>query len=186
MVLSSLYHILYQVQARSVLRQSLLITCLSFRRLSVLGKWEGLPPDPAYPRPSLLSRHYCPGPGRRSLSPSLRQMALLSLRLSSCLAKAPMLGLCMVFLLSLRLIRQALAFLPMLSCLCPFLDLSLPVCELLGTLAGVQPHTTCPCISIPTPSVPRLCGSHSAQRLAPGSASQPHPCHGQHSWQYTH
>ena len=46
-VFSSLYHILYQVHVKSVLGQILLITCLSLRSLSALGKWEGLPPDPA-------------------------------------------------------------------------------------------------------------------------------------------
>lgn len=71
------------------------------------------------------------------------------------------------FSLSLKLIRPAFGLSPHALLPVPhFLELCLPVCELLSALAGVQPHAACPCISIPTPSAPWPCGSHSAQRLA--------------------
>lgn len=57
-VFSSLYHILYQVHVKSVLGQILLITCLSLRSLSALGKWEGLP----LTLPSHASHSLPPGP----------------------------------------------------------------------------------------------------------------------------
>jgi hypothetical protein len=102
-VLSSLYHILYQMHARSVLGQIFLITFLSFRGLSALGEWAGLPPDP---ETSVELR--------QEVSITLPQAGDTAFSLPEALQLFGS-SLCMVFSLFLKLTRWSPAFQPMPS-----------------------------------------------------------------------
>lgn len=181
-VLSSLYYILYQVYAKSVLGQILLSTCLSFRRLSALGKWglRGLPQTQLYPYPSpqqvLLSSAWqevsIPFPKAEGTAvPEALQLFGLS-------AYAQFMHgfFAVVAAHQVDLGLSPRALLPM----SPFLDLCLPVCELLSSLAGVQPHTACS-VSQSQP----LQSQGFVVPILPGGWHQagppiPYPRHGQH------